>query len=54
MSLGRLLPVWLKDARFSCQALAIKFWATGKGEGDHVELTAVIGKMPWKDVMGWR
>jgi hypothetical protein len=49
---GRLLPIWLKDARFSCQATVIKFWATGKEEGDHAELTAVIGKMLWKEMWG--
>jgi hypothetical protein len=52
MSPGRLLPIWLKDARFSCRATVIKFRATGEGEGDHAELTAVIGKMLWKEMWG--
>jgi hypothetical protein len=52
MNPGRLLPVWLKEAGFSCQATVIEFWAVEQEEGTHAELNAVIGKMLWKEMWG--
>lgn len=57
MSPGRLLPIWLKDAGFSCNAKGakvslIRFKATANEGGDSAELRAVIGRMLWKEIWG--
>jgi SAM-dependent methyltransferase len=52
MNPGRLIPIWLKETRFSCQATVIEFWAIGKGEGTPAELNAIIDKMLWKEMWG--
>jgi hypothetical protein len=59
MSPGRLLPVWLKAAGFSYEdegskVTIMKLAAVGheKEDGELAELSALVGRMLWKEVWG--
>lgn len=59
MSPGRLLPVWLRAAGFSyeddgSQVTVMKLAAVGheKVDGELAELSALVGRMLWKEIWG--
>lgn len=59
MSPGRLIPAWLQEAGFLCsiddaaQFTILRFPALERKDDDAgAELTAVVGRMLWKEMWG--